>query len=323
MRIQQSTLFLQLAFFALLILAMTFITIPGHTILADELQNSGHTLVFGVSALISLRLLRTTTWIKRNHVGNQYLAVFILCLIAGIAVELLQSVTGGDADIYDVVRDIAGIVAFLGFYALIDREITTSLKGNKRRVLTSTTLISVLVLGLALYPLSRLACFYYERHEAFPVIIDFSSAWFNDFVSTKNAELVVVTAPEEWAQEAGKLVARITLKPAKYPGFHIDEPAPDWTGYSNLNLKIFSTNRDEFTLVIRIHDRQHNQQFNDRFNYRLNIKPGQNIVRIGLQSVLAAPAHREMNMQEIAGVVLFAVEPKKPLEFYLSDIWLD
>jgi hypothetical protein len=299
-----------LAFFALLILAMTFITLPGHTILADELQNSGHTLVFGVSALISLRLLRTATWIKRCRAGYQYLAVFVLCLVAGIAVELLQSVTGG-------------IIAFLGFYALIDKEITASLKGNKRQVLTSAALISVLVLGLALYPLSRLVYFYYERHEAFPVIIDFSAAWFNDFVSTNNAELVVVTAPEDWTQEAGKSVARIILKPAKYPGFHIDEPEPDWTGYSNLNLKIFSKKRNEFTLVIRIHDRQHNQQFNDRFNYRLNIKPGQNIVRIGLQSVLAAPAHREMNMQEIAGVVLFAVEPKKPLEFYLSDIWLD
>lgn len=311
-----------LIFLVLLILAVTFIDLPGNTKFVQELQNTGHTFVFGVAALFSLKLLRSTKGFNSRSVWRQYLIVFWLCLFSGIIVELLQLAIHRDADMIDVVRDIAGIVAFLGFYSLVDRTITARFKENKATVL-SGALIGLIALSLALFPISRLTYVYYQRYQAYPIIMDFNSGWFNDFVSTQDAKLVVVAAPDDWIQESGKSVAAITLQPTQYPGFHIDEPASDWAGYSYLNFKIFSTNPNEATLVIRIHDRPHNQQFNDRFNRRIKIRHGENVFRVDLKSVQNAPTQREMNMKVIAGVELFAVEPREPLKFYLSNIWLD
>ena len=316
-------LLLQLIFFIPLILAMTFIDLPGNTKFLQELQNTGHTFAFGFAALFSLRLLRRANWIKSKSAWHQYIVVFCLCLFAGITVELLQLLTHRDADINDVVRDIAGIIAFLGFYSLIDRAIISPFRDNKTILLTSVAFTSIVMLVLALFPLSRLTYVYYQRHQAFPMLVDFESRWFNDFVTTTHAELAVVAAPDEWDQESGRSVARITLHQAKYPGFDFEEPPPDWSGFSNLNFKIFLTSPDEMALVIRIHDREHNQQQNDRFNHRIHIKHGENVVRIALESIRTAPAHRNMNMKEIAGVILFAVQPEKPLVFYLGNIWLD
>jgi hypothetical protein len=317
---QKYHLLLLSVFYLLLILAVTFIGLPGNTKLMGEIQNTGHTFAFGFCAVITLTLLRRATGINRQKALSQYTVVFCLSLIAGIAVELLQWATHRDAEISDVVRDIGGIVAFLGFYSLIDGKITGI---HKTKIKTGVAFASVTVLILALLPLTRLTLDYYQRQQAFPVLVDFKAGWFNDFVTTLHAILEPVAAPEDWIQESGKQVAKITLLPAKYPGLHVEEPSPDWTGYSHLNFRIFSANPDDLTLFIRIHDREHNHRYNDRFNHRIHIKPGDNNVRIGLQSIRTAPVNRQMNMKEIAGVILFTAQPQKPLQFYLSDIWLD
>jgi hypothetical protein len=320
---QKYTLLPLVAFFILLIASMTFIDLPGDSKLVGEIQNTGHTFVFGFSALIVLRLFRHGNGTKSQNFLYQYVVVFGLCLVAGIGVELLQRVTHRDAEVSDVIRDVAGIVAFLGFYSLADTEITSRREKDKIKAKTLVAFASLMVLISALYPLARLTHVYYQRHQAFPVLVDFGSGWFSDFVTARHATLEVVAAPDDWIQEAGKSVARITLQRAKYPGIELGEPSPDWTGYSHLNFKIYSPNRDELTLAIRIHDREHNLQYSDRFNRRINIKPGENQVRITLQSIRTAPANRQMNMKEIAGMILFAAQPQKPLIFYLSNIRLD
>jgi len=76
-------------------------------------------------------------------------------------------------------------------------------------------------------------------------------------------------------------------------------------------------------LVIRIHDSKHNQQYNDRFNRGIDIKQGENRVRIPLENIRTSPAFRDLNMKEIAGMILFAANIEQPVDFYISNIWLD
>jgi len=133
----------------------------------------------------------------------------------------------------------------------------------------------------------------------------------------------VVPAPNIWPQQLGKSVLLVTLYQKQYPGLDIEEPQPDLTGYAYLKLKIFSPDPNEVALTIRIHDKTHNQQYNDRFNQSFRVNQGENVIKIALESVRIAPVHREMNMKEIAGMILFASKPEKPLSFYISSIWLD
>ncbi|MCI0504726.1 MAG: VanZ family protein [Gammaproteobacteria bacterium] len=302
---------------------MTFLSLPGDTRFSGELQNTAHTFAFGIAALISLKLLRSASQKNTHSALFQYLTVFVLCLIAGILVELLQLLTYSDADIYDVVRDAAGIVAFLAFYFYFDTSVTAKSAKNVTALRMLAIAVGATVMMAALLPLAGMSYAYYQRYHAYPVLLDFESGWFKNFIATCDSEIAVVAAPEQWANESGKSVAMVTLHQAQNPGLEFQEPQSDWTGYTHLNFKIYSMSPDPFRLTIRVHDKQHNQQYNDRYNHGINISQGENIVRIPLEDIQSAPAGRKMSMMEIAGIILFAAQLDKTANIFLSNIWLD
>ena len=184
-------------------------------------------------------------------------------------------------------------------------------------------MVSMVVLVIALIPAAKTAYSFIGREQAFPLLIDFSSSWYKNFISTNHAKLTVVKAPDAWQAAAGKLVAKVTLDRAKYPGIEFADLHPDWSGFSYFTLKIYSSNPAPFRLVVRIHDEKHNFKLNDRFNRRLIIVPGENVVRIPLKTIRTAPLRRDLDMQAVKALILFAPRVHGSLEFYLSDIRLN
>lgn len=82
----------------------------------DVVWNTGHVLVFGLVAVVAVRLIRV--WLPRVRGWVGHLAALLASLMLGAAVELLQqfdpqrSATWGD-----LVRDFQGAGAFLLFHA--------------------------------------------------------------------------------------------------------------------------------------------------------------------------------------------------------------
>lgn len=321
--IVKSKLIPQLALFAVVILVTTFGYLPGDSMFMQELQNTGHTFVFGLTALISIKWLRQSSGRENLQPLYQYLLVLSLCLFAGIAVEFLQIFTGSDADIDDVIRDAAGIVACLGFFSVFDKGLMATIRDHGKTVKTGVALVSSMVLISALYPLARVAIVSVEREAAFPVVVDFSSGWWRSFVATDHAQISIVPAPDEWREMSGKPVARVTLDRGLYPGIKVVEPQPDWSGYDYLNFTVFSDNSAAMILTIRVHDKRHNQRYSDRFNRAITVRRGENTVKIPLADIRTAPANREMDMKEIAELMLFTGRLKTSESFYISNIWLN
>jgi hypothetical protein len=300
---------------------VTFVDLPGDSRLINEVQNTAHTVVFGLLAWLTLSLIRCTQHLQHQRSSIQYLAAFAICLLVGISIEFIQALTGRDADVWDVLRDAAGSSAFLGLYSLRDRKnVSTGAAAYKARPMLLVA--SMVVLTVALMPLAKVSYAYIGREQAFPLLLDFSSGWYKTFVSTNHAKLTVVTAPREWREASGKLVAEVTLHKAKYPGIEFTDLHPDWSGYSYLVLSIYSTTPRPFPLVIRIHDENHNFALHDRFNRRLAIVPGENRVRIPIEAIRTAPLRREMDMSAIKTVILFSPVPQHPLTFQLSNLRL-
>jgi VanZ family protein len=313
----------QLVLFSVVILVTTFVYLPGNSMFMQELQNTGHTFVFGITALISIHWLRRSSGKENSQPLYHYIMVLALCLFAGAAVEFLQIFTASDADINDVIRDAAGIVACLGFYAIFDKGLMSKLRERRKIAKTGVALVSSLVLISALYPLVRVTMVYIEREAAFPVLVDFSSGWWRNFIAAEHAQINIVAAPVQWREMPGKPVARITLLVGPYPGLELIEPQPDWSGYSNLNFKVFSENPASMLLTIRVHDKKHNQLYNDRFNHAFTVRHGENLVKIPLAEIRTAPKNREMDMKEIAGMMLFTGRLKQPENIYISNIRLN
>jgi len=304
-----------------IILAVSFIDIPGDTKLISEIQNTGHTIIFGVLSVFIVKQYRVFVSSKSSNLLLQYFVAFCICIFAGIAIELIQLVTHRDADIYDVVRDIAGIVAFLGFYSVYDRQKISGAWSIWRMVITISLSLAIFILSLI--PITQLSIKYYQRDRAFPVLVDFTSPWSSAFVFARDAELQLVDAPPDWIQAPGKSVAKLTFFPAHYPGLTFEEPQPDWTGYSFLSFNIFSADSEPLKLYIRVHDTRHNQAFDDRFNHQIIISPGNNPVRISLEDIRNAPKGRKMDMKNISGVIIFCSNLQSAESLYLSNLRLE
>jgi VanZ family protein len=305
------------------VFATTFVDLPGNTKLIRELQNTGHTFAFGILAFVLLKVLRGFDSFENLNGKYQYIFIFVICLFAGILIELFQLYVHRDADVFDVARDVAGIIAFLGANTLADKNLITYKKTTGKKLKIIGVTVSVVVLILALLPLARLTIIYIQRYQSFPVLADFKSGWINEFLTPNHSDLKIVNAPDDWMGKTREMVARIILYPAQYPGLEFYEPQPDWTGYTNLNFKIFSRHSVPISLILRIHDIKHNNQYTDRFNRTISIKPGETTVRIPLTEIKSAPERREMEMSQIDGLIVFVAQLDKTVKFYLGNIWLD
>lgn len=288
----------------------------------NEIQNTGHIFAFGLLVLLALTFIRSTG-IAASNVPQGYLLAFAVCLAAGIGVELVQFVTGGDADPVDVLRDALGIISFLGFYTVLDPRLTQHWKRKGDLLRAGVAIFSLLLLLVGLLPVISLSTAYLQRDRAFPVLIDFNAEWPLEFIRTQDASLSTVPTPEGWQQTGDEQVGRLTLYPARYPGLALIEPVADWTGYAYLSFHIYSENPESRTLTLRIHDRQHNWRYDDRFNTKLTVAPGDNAFRVPLAQVRTAPRNRKMDMKAIVNLMIFAVEPEQSLQFYLSNIRLE
>jgi hypothetical protein len=295
--------------------------LPGNSLLWREAQNSAHILAFGGLSIIALIGLRTIEQLNFLKPLWGYLLAAIISLSAGIAVELVQWGIGRDAELHDIQRDLIGIVSFLGLYTVFDPDLAAyRLRYGKKR-LYGVALLSLLLFITGLIPLISLTIFTYQKNTAFPRLIDFEQHWPLAFISPQDARIEIVRRPDQWQDEQQLDVARITLFPSRYPGFALHEPVSQWSGFRYLSFKIYA--ETGLTLALRINDRQHNQAYEDRYTTALSVSPGINHYRISLDEIRTGPSFRELDMDSIDKLMLFATEPDTPLQFYVGNFYLE
>lgn len=305
--------------FLTLVAVVTLVDLPDRTALWREAQNSGHTPLFGVLALLILIYLRSAGLPGPRSFLTQYGWAFVIALATGAGVEVVQWVLHRDADVQDVVRDFAGISAFLIAGAAFDPAWRASLQ---RGIRTSLLLLGLVILAGAMTPLAHLSYTYVQRDRAFPLLVDFGAAWSYTFARGQSADVAPATPPAAWRNMAGHAVGILALYPGDYPGLVISEPAPDWSHYDYLEFSLYSPYSEAIAMELRINDQRHNNAYNDRYNLDLNITPGENLIRVPLQLVRMAPRGRQMDMQHIAEIILFYNKLQTPLMFYLGEIRL-
>ena len=269
--------------------------------LVQELQDSGHAILFGILAVALLR--------DRKAGFRAYLLVGIITGLIGAATEGMQWIEGRDAEVVDVLRDELGAVAFLVIAWILNHRVGSI---NRAALGTGATLILIAIFWPAAITAAALA---YRWHE-FPVIEDFSSRLEMRFCSVGDARLEVIS-------EGDKHLGRITFLPAEYSGFAISGPFPNWRMYRKLAFAVESRQPETVRLWLRIHDRKHNDQYSDRYNSELEIHPGTNLVQIPLDVVESAPKDREMDLGAIQAIGLFLIRPKRCLDLCVRGFRLE
>jgi len=295
-----------------LLAVLLFAPLPANNLWWREAVNSGHTLLFFFLSFAIYYQLSAKSRLS-NHLVI-YLLVLLIAMLMGVLVEALQIASQRDASLNDIYRNFLGIMAAVCLLVLFNT------KKLPYRKLGSAVLIIVAAtfLWFGLNPLFHLSWHYFERHNAFPVIIEFDAGWSTSFVRYSNARMVKTL---DAGQQRNRLHT-VRFYPGNYPGVSIIEPEPDWSDYGYLSLIVHSMSASPHYMVLRVHDENHNQQYTDRFNKRLVIQPGVNKFSISLDQIRFAAVDRELDLKNIAGLVLFSGRLKQPLQIAVSNITL-
>ena len=279
-----------------------------------KLRNALHAPGFAVLALASLLALR-----KIFSTRLAYIYSATLCVVVALSGEALQYFGSRDAELYDLAHDLLGTGAALLTATAFDPKLS-----NLRAPFSqSVRLIVGIVLSIgALQPAAWLTYALAQKHLSAPEVLSFDQKWEGEiFEAYGKATVRLVSAPPNWKSE-NNTIARIASGKSKYSGIEI-EPISDWSDYESLSFVASSTTGKPESWTVRIHDRVHNNEYEDRFTSTFQIHEQPEKVTIPLDSLRQSPNSRNMNLQEVSSIIIFANDPEGVSEMYLDDLRLN
>lgn len=281
---------------------------------AVAIHDFGHVVAFGlVAVLLAIALSSHSRPTLRRRVTTACVAA-VAAVLLGAAVECLQGVSGGNADVWDIVRNAGGAAAA----ALLLIAAASSLATK-----TSIAIASVAAAIVVAFASPAVIALRDEARASaqFPVLANFERtgdlARFG-FNSGATGRIVATT------NAAGSAMSglELHLPPGGYPGLSLDYFPRDWSDMRALRLLIVNPEATPLDITVRIDDAQHDQRYEDRFNRAFPIQPGMNQLEIPLADVRTAPRDRELDLTRVASLIMFAVDLARPREIVIGPIVL-
>ena len=303
-----------------LLAGLVWFEIPGNTFLSRSINNAMHFPFFGLLSLLILGLV--SLFFGNVNRSRQYFLAFGLVMAVGVLHEYSQINGPRDADLWDLARDAAGAVTFLGLYMVHDKKIDIS-RGRRRGRIRLVFYAGALIMTLTiLAPSAFWSAAYLYRDRSFPTICDFESVRGYRFLKTRDAVLDKAVAPFAEEGKAENRAGKLKFEVAEYPGLAIEEPYPDWSGYMSFEFIVFSEMDSPVKIGVRIEDFYHNNEYNDRYNGVFKVEPGMNIISIPIDRIKNGPSTRKMDMKNIRAIHLFMYRPDKELVLYFDNFRL-
>ena len=283
----------------------------------------GHVPLFGVTALLVLRVVRLLGRGERPE-GADYLVALLATAALSLVSEAAQILQPGrDATIGDALKNLTGALCFIAIAASFRPRLWRWLGAGGPAAARLVALISVLALVLTMLPLAGLAYSYGMRRAAVPVLADLGAAWQRPLLSVARSDLERMPAPRGWREQAGEHVARLTFLDAPWPSVTVREPWPDWSGYETLRLQVWSDLDSPVEIALQVDDGHRRRPHRDRYNGSFIVMPGLNDFAVPLSTVARGPRKREMDLTDISQLILLSRRPEEPFQLYFSKIWLE
>ena len=294
---------------ALVIIVLFFHLLPDQGLVYPSIKDAAHTLVFGVTTYLLLRVFLTnySSW-------AQLIGICFFTFLLGVVIELIQPYVGRDRSLIDVYNDFAGCSAAGLFYA---RRLVANVILRRIFIWLSAGLVLSGVIFPALNTYTLL-----QRNMSEPILINFDRNWELALTNvSKASNLTIMDSPADWQNMSQ--VAKVDFGSGeKYPGISFPYIYETWSKYSFLKFEVFSEQKNDQLLVLRIHDDLHQNQYHDRFNKKLTVKPGLNQFVIALSDVKSAPKLRELQLDSISSMAFFMVSPEPSVSLYFDNLVL-
>ena len=271
--------------------------------------NFGHILFFSLLPLLVYSISKPPISYQR-----QVIYFIVLTIVLGVLIEVLQ--TGLDnrlPDTGDIFRNIIGALVGLVFLLPSRKNVP------KKRLLAIQALVILLVM-LQFVPISKAIWDENMAKRQFPLLSGFETPfeidrWTGGAVFEIGKEI----------KKNGDSALKVMLTTETYSGVGLKYFPGNWEEFQFFQFSVYNPQNRELKLTCRIHDWQHTQGrqvYADRFNRSYSVLQGWNKITIPLDQVKAAPENRQMDMQRIQGVGIFAVRLRNPRTIYIDDIGL-
>ena len=289
---------LRIAAILFLLSLVVFAKFHEPTRFAHALQKLAHPVVFGAIALLFLTLPRRET--PRRF--GAYVMAFVFTVLCGAGTEVAQAFVARDPSLLDVLRDALGAGTALAGFATLVPGADARGRGTWR---TMGGLLAFAGFAIMAAPISISLAAYAHRDLHYPALLEACSPLDRYFLSAKGAEVTVVPSPQPTTSPCGSAL-RVEFGTAPYAGISVDEPYPDWRTARTMVLDLRNPGESDLSLVVRVHDRAHIYQFQDRFNREFTLRARERLeIAIPIAEIEHAPAARLMDLEQIAGVMVF------------------
>lgn len=290
------------------------------SLLYRSVQDVGHLPLFAwVTTLLLVVLYRLSG--TRIGVQAQYLAALVLALGLGLTTEWIQMIGPRDADAWDLFRNVLGAVCAVAWWPTFDRRFDgTQLRVRRNRFLLRAAV--TLVFLVTAVPLAPIVESYVDRWRRMPVLFDFGHDNQAQFMNARRALWEFTPAPTDWPGEAPDQVVRVSFSHFVGSALVLMEPYPDWSGHDAFYFDIFHPGAGTLEFGLRIDDKHFSRRWSDRFGRHVFLEPGYNRVTIPLDDVLNGPFDRQLDLERMARIVLYPVEPAGGYELYFGPVGL-
>ena len=274
--------------------------------LVNELWNAGHIALFALFSWL---------WLQYNAQAQakskSTFAIFLIVgTAAGLGIEIIQRLTGRDFSLFDVVRDVSGMVLVLAFCAKFD-----NIAARYLRILRGAVAVIVF---LILMPLWMAAADYIIQYYQYPILSNFETPF-------ENARWTSNTRTRIIENENSHVIEIIMLPKHEYNKVDLRYFHGNWADSDALTIDIYNTDSKNHSINLRIHDKRHaqgSQEYSDRYNNAFNLDPGWNTIHIPIEEVKYAPINRSMDLTKISNLQLFKHNLKEKWIIYIDNVRL-
>lgn len=292
---------------AALILAGMFVPMPGQRRELGALSDLAHAPIFGYFTLMILRGLRSR---RPGSPPRPGLVAWALAVALGVAIEILQGLTGRSASWHDVLADASGAGAFLTWEAVpraASRAVRIGLYSLAATLVAVPSAPPLLVLTDAV-----------KQVRDRPMLASFESPselsrW--EFQDSRHSRSASHAIEGSWS-------LRLDMGRGDYPGATLEWPVHDWTGYDDLEFDTYLESGPALDLVVKIEDSHNDGRYQDRFHRLVSLMPGPNHTRIALSEVERPLGGRLIDLSRIRRLQFFTVDPSGPRTLYFDGIRL-
>ena len=299
------------------VLAFTFLHLPGNTLFWQALQNSGHAVVFGTLAVIALDLM---VRLKNVSLCKSIASVSFGLTVMGLVIELAQQATGRGASVHDMVLNLAGVISGCCLYAGV-RAFWRSGVHRGRAVMFLVTGVATMMWSLQ-WPVIYFV-FGFQRPQI-PNLADFENRGAQLFISGTGTTFDVAQH-SEWTENQSRSL-RAQYEPGHWHNIYLVEPEEDWSTFNHLTFRVFNPSKSEVTISVRIDDRSLGDLDDDHMTLKQQVPTGSSQVVLGFDQFKADALKRtrpgKATFKEIHGFMVFLGRTKHSTTLYFDDFRL-